>query len=109
MGSLPNHTPVLHHTAPPTIALLGIEHVPKPERLVSSAGDDGTAIWAHGKVQHSVRVTCQRNNLAHARVLPDIDRVLAVSVRAHELRCQSREEQVADLGSSVVRADEVRV
>lgn len=77
---LPNYTPAVH-TAESTCALLLFESVPKTKSLVSSTCDYDLAIWAHCKVQHTVCMPCQRDNLLHTRVLPNNYLVLAVAMR----------------------------
>jgi hypothetical protein len=85
------------------------EDVPKPERFVAGAGDDCAAVWAHAEIQHTICVACERDNLRHARVFPDVDGMLGVSVRAHKFGSGGAEEEIADLAAGVVGAEEVRV
>ena len=52
-------------------------------------------------------MACERDDLRHARVLPDVDGMLGVTVSAHKLGSGGAEEEVADLAAGVVRAEEM--
>jgi hypothetical protein len=74
-----DHAPIVH-TAEASSALLLLESVPETERLVTSTRDDDLAIGTHGKIEYTVGMAGQRDDLLHARVLPHDDLVLAVTV-----------------------------
>lgn len=74
-----NDAPAVHATKAATSRLL-LESVPEAKSLVASAGDDDFAVWTHGKIEDAVGVASQGDNLLHARILPDNDLVLAVTV-----------------------------
>lgn len=79
-----NDAPFVHGVDSASLLLL-LEAVPEAQSLITSTSDDGLAIWAHSKVQDTVGVSGERNDLLHVGVLPDHDLVLAVAMRGHNL------------------------
>lgn len=102
------NNPALAQTAANVAAFALLrEDVPEPERLVTGASDDRAAVGAHAEIQHTVSVSCERDDLRHARVFPDVDGMLGVTVSAHKFRSGGAEEKVADLAAGIVGAEEV--
>ena len=64
--------------------LLWREHFPEAQCLISSPGDQGLAIRAHGKVKDSVGMTGKYSKLLHLWLLPDYYLILRVSMGGHE-------------------------
>jgi hypothetical protein len=92
------------------LAGLGLgEDLPEPECLVAGAGDDGRAVGAHREVEHAHGVAGEDDHLLHGGVLPDVDLVEGVAVRADQLVHVFGEEEVADLRAGVDRVDLRRV
>jgi hypothetical protein len=86
------------------LLLLGLagEHVPEAQGFVASASDDGAAVGAHGQVKNSVGMASEGGESLHLGVSPDVDLVLGVPVRAHQLVHRLAEHQVAHLRAHVV-------
>lgn len=89
------------HTAEPSCTLLLFKGVPESKRLVTSPCDYHLAVRTHCEVQHTVRMPGQRNDLLHARILPNDYLVLAVAVCRDNLVAVLRPSEVADLTTRV--------
>ena len=48
-------------------------------------------------------------HLLHRRILPDVDSMLAIAVRAHKFGGKMREQEVTDLAAGIMGADKVRI
>lgn len=96
------------HVREATGFLLFLERLPEAESLIAGTGDNDLAVGAHGEIEHTIRVARERDNLAHAGILPDDDLVLAVAVRRDNLIAVARPGQVADLATRIQAAEKVR-
>ena len=70
---------------------------PKPERLITGAGNDGFTVGRHGQVEDAIRVARQLSHLRQTRVLPNQNLILRVAVGADQLRGMFRPRQIAHL------------
>ena len=102
-GARPNDVVVAAESA--AIAPRLRENVPESKSFIAGAGDNGGAVGAHGQVEHSEGVPCQRRDLLHRRILPHYDLVQTVAVRTDQLIVGLGEDKVADLTASVDSAD----
>lgn len=62
---------------------------------------NGSSLWVHCQVEHSVGVASQCRHLLHPRVFPNVDFVLRIAVSAYKFVYSFAEHKVADLGASV--------
>lgn len=62
---------------------------------------DCLTIWRDSQVQYSESVSSQSGQLAHGRVLPDNDLILAIPVGAHNLIHVLAPQKIADLTACV--------
>lgn len=79
--------------------LLGWEHVPESECLVTCPRYQGLTIGAGRQVKYSVWVACQCCNLLHGRVTPNVYLILTISVRGDKFVDILCKHEVADLAS----------
>ncbi len=79
------------------LALRAWKHIPEAQRLISSARHNRLSIRACGQEQHSVGVARQRRKLGHGRVLPHIDLILCVAMRADKFIAVLGPRQIAHL------------
>ena len=79
-----------------------VEYLPEPESFITSTGDNGLSVGAHGEIENTECMASQRHNLLHARILPNHNLVLAVSVGADDFVRVLRPGQIAHLAA---RAD----
>ena len=79
-----NDTPFAHNAAPASLLSLP-EYIPEPQRFVTSAGNDDGAIRTHAQVQYTVCMAGETHNLLHRWILPNVDSMLTIPVRANEL------------------------
>jgi len=79
------------------------KNVPEPQRLVAGAGNQGLAVGAGRQVQDTVGVACERRNLLHGGVAPNVDLVLAVSVSRYQLIYIFCEHEIAHLAACLHR------
>lgn len=84
-----------------------VEQFPEPQRLITGPSDHRLAVGTHGKVEDAECMTGQGSNLLHARILPQHDLVLAVSVGTDKLVRVLGPRQVADLAAGVDLLDEL--
>src|ERR1700710_971901 len=102
-GRLPNSAPFSKLAALATSVSSSplVEDFPETQGLITSARHHRLAVRAHGEVQDTEGVASQRNNLLHARVLPDDNLVLTVSVCADDLVRVLGPRKIAHLAAGV--------
>jgi hypothetical protein len=103
---LTNDTPFVHGVEA-AIFLLLLEAIPEAKCFIASTSYNDLTVWAHGKVEHSIGVSGERNDLLHAGVLPDNDLVLGVAVCRDNFVAILRPCKIADLASGVQASDEI--
>ena len=60
----PNNTPFSNNAAPPTFLSLP-KHIPESQCLITRAGNDDGTIGTHAKIQHTISVSRETNDLLH--------------------------------------------
>jgi len=59
------------------------EDTPEAECFIAGAGNDRFAIGRHGQVEYTVRMPRQLRHLSKARIFPDQNLILGVTVGAY--------------------------
>ena len=103
--TLANHPQPLHLAAGPVashaISLPLLKAFPEPQRLVSGPSNHSLTVRAHGQIENTIGVPRQAGHLSHARVLPNHDLILGVSMGGDQLIRVLTPCQIANLGASV--------
>lgn len=77
------------------------KHIPKPQRFVTCARDNGLASGTHRQKQHPESVPNQFRYWRHARIPPHNDLVLTVAMCAHDFVVVPAPREIAHLAPGV--------
>mmetsp|Transcript_21047 Transcript_21047/g.33768 ORF Transcript_21047/g.33768 Transcript_21047/m.33768 type:complete len:250 (+) Transcript_21047:289-1038(+) len=77
------------------------KYIPQSQRFIASSSHHRLTIRRASQIEHAKRVSRQRHNLLHGRILPHHNLIQRVAVRGHNLVAVLAPQQIAHLRASI--------